>query len=75
MKKMMTLISMIVFAITSYSQDHYVLACFLEEGEATIYKETKTGYVPIVSGNIFSVIFCLRKKRRMITRVLLGFIK
>jgi hypothetical protein len=53
MKKMMTLISMIVFAITSYSQDHYVLACFLEEGEATIYKETKTGYVPIVSGNIF----------------------
>lgn len=44
---------MIVTVMVTYSQDRYVFACFLEEGEGTIYKETKNGYVAVASGSIY----------------------
>lgn len=35
------------------AQNSHVLGCFLEEGKAVIYEKTRTGFVPVDSGQIF----------------------
>lgn len=51
--KKLLLLASVWTVVAGKAQNSHVLGCFLEEGTASIYEKTKTGFVPVDSGRIF----------------------